>query len=147
MIASQTIFAHQPQLAASNLHLLIVDDDPGDIELMRIAFGLCTTAVCIDSAADGLHAIQLLRRAIAECQRPALILLDLNMPRMDGCEVIARMRQEGLSTGVPIVMLSKSREVGDEKRCLKAGACAFHTKPDSVEGLVDLARMLSGYLA
>ncbi len=126
--------------------VLIVDDDPEDIELMRIAFELCQFQVHVDAAGDGLLAIQQLRQSVAACHRPRLILLDLHMPRMDGCAVIAGMRCEGLHACIPIVIWSTSQDAADHKRSLMAGATAFHAKPDSVEGLVALARELHGYL-
>ncbi len=133
------------QGSASAPHVLIVDDEPGDIELMRIAFEMCQIPVCIVAAADGAQAMELLRQSISSRQEPELVVLDLNMPRMDGWAVIAALRAIGLTERIPVIVLSTSRHREDMERCLKAGASAFFSKPDDLGQLLTLTRTLSTY--
>jgi CheY-like chemotaxis protein len=134
------------QEIASEPTVLIVDDNPHDIDLVRIAFEMSHIAVRIDAVMDSSHAVARLHDALMGPHRPNLIILDLHMPHLDGCEVITAMRKEGLLHQIPVVMLSSSRQALDHQRCLHAGARAFYQKPECLEDLVTLATHLSELL-
>lgn len=120
----------------STMHrILIVDDNPGDIELVRIACEMAGLKVVIESVADGIEAIRLLSSAATAGTLPAMVLLDLNMPRANGFEVLDFMCVRHLVDQVPVVVLSTSRQVEDRRRCLALGARAMYSKPESIKDL------------
>lgn len=127
----------------TTLHrLLIVDDNPGDIELVRIACEMAGLNVVIESVPDGIEAMRLLSTAAKDKTLPAMVLLDLNMPRANGFEVLDFMCVRHLVDQVPVVVLSTSRQVEDRRRCLALGARAMYSKPESIQ---DLRRLVEEF--
>ena len=128
--------------------VLVVDDNPGDIELVRIAFEMSDIEVRLEWATDGHEAMRRLEHCLASAaDLPELILLDLNMPRANGFEVLRFLRDQGLSARIPVIVLSTSRQAEDRRRCLELGAREFRTKPELIRDLVDMVRSLQPYLA
>jgi chemotaxis family two-component system response regulator Rcp1 len=125
--------------------LLVIDDNPGDIELVRIAFEMNRHAIRIEGVHDGMAAMRWLLWAKEANQLPELVLLDLNMPSMNGFEVLAFMLNEGLIDQVPVVVLSTSAQSEDRLRSLHLGAREFHTKPERIQDLLDLVGHLGSY--
>ncbi len=141
----------QPSGAATTTKLapaiLVVDDNPGDIELVRIAFEMSDIEVRLDWATDGHEAMRRLERCLTSAAAlPDLILLDLNMPRANGFEVLRFLSDMGLSARIPVIVLSTSRQAEDRRRCLELGAREFRTKPELIRDLVDMVRSLQPYL-
>lgn len=126
--------------------LLVIDDNPGDIELVRIAFEMNQQAVRIEGVHDGMAAIRWLLQAKEANRLPELVLLDLNMPSMNGFEVLAFMLNEGLIESVPVVVLSTSAQREDRLRSLHLGAREFHTKPERIRDLLGLVAHLRTYV-
>jgi len=105
--------------------ILLVEDSPDDLELMRLAIrstGLAAEVVC---ARDGVKALEALQTG----ELPAVVLLDLRMPRFDGFQVLERMRASDRLRYVPVVVLSSTDEPGDIRRAYEAGANSFVCKP------------------
>lgn len=131
----------------TTLHrMLIIDDNPGDIELVRIACEMAGLPVVIESVADGIEAIRWLSTAATEKTLPEMVLLDLNMPRANGFEVLDFMCVRHLVDQVPVVILSTSRLPEDRRRCLALGARAMHSKPESIQDLRRLVEDFRVYL-
>lgn len=128
------------------LHILIVDDNPGDIELIRTAFELADIKAELDSCHDGIEAMQYFALAVPAGQLPAMLLLDLNMPRANGFEVLAFLQEQHLVERLPVVVLSTSDQAEDRKRCLALGAREMYTKPETFSELRELIGKLLGYL-
>jgi two-component system response regulator len=127
----------------TTLHrILIVDDNPGDVELVRIACEMAGLGVAIESVADGIEAMRRLSSAAKDGTLPAMMLLDLNMPRANGFEVLDFMCVRHLVEQVPVVVLSTSHQSEDRKRCLALGAKAMHSKPESIQ---DLRRLVEDF--
>lgn len=122
--------------------ILIVDDNPGDIELVRIAFEMAGIPVVIESVPDGIEAMRLLSASAKDKNLPAMVLLDLNMPRANGFEVLDFMCVRHLVDQVPVIILSTSRQLEDRRRCLALGARAMHSKPESI---LDLRRLIEDF--
>lgn len=122
--------------------ILIVDDNPGDIELVRIAFEMAGIPVVIESVPDGIEAMRLLSAKDKDKNLPAMVLLDLNMPRANGFEVLDFMCVRHLVDQVPVIVLSTSRQLEDRRRCLALGARAMHSKPESI---LDLRRLIEDF--
>lgn len=132
----------------TTLHrILIVDDNPGDVELVRIACEMAGLSVVIESVPDGIEAMRRLAGAAKDGSLPAMVLLDLNMPRANGFEVLDFMCVRHLVDQVPVVVLSTSRQSEDRKRCLALGARAMHSKPESIQDLRRLVEDFRPFLA
>ena len=115
--------------------VLVVDDEPTILELVR--FTLEDEQVVVLEAADGIEALERARTA-----RPDLVLLDVQMPRLDGFEVCRRLREDATRAGVRIVMLTAAGQEADRARGLAAGANDYLTKPFSPLALFALVRAL-----
>lgn len=129
-------------MTATLYRILIVDDNPGDIELVRIACEMAGLNVVIESVTDGIEAIRYLSAAVTNGHLPAMVLLDLNMPRANGFEVLDFMCVRHLVDQVPVVVLSTSRQLEDRRRCLSMGARAMYSKPESIQ---DLRRLIEDF--
>jgi CheY-like chemotaxis protein len=121
--------------AAEPIVILLVEDDPGDIVLVREAFDHDKVRNELRVASDGVYALEQLRDP--DQSVPDLILLDLNLPRMDGRELLAKIRADPRLTRIPVVVLTTSDAEGDILRSYELHANAYVTKP------VDLQRFLS----
>jgi two-component system, cell cycle response regulator DivK len=111
--------------------ILVVEDEPNNLELaLRIVRHAGHEATV---ATDGFAALELARD-----QRPELILLDLQLPRLDGWSVVKLLRKEPWAKHVPIVAVSASAAPGDEKRAIEAGCTAFLAKPYYPSALRDV---------
>ena len=122
--------------APEPLQLLLVEDNPGDVELTREALQECAIPLRLWVAHDGIEALAFLRRtdAHADAPRPALVLLDLNLPKLDGRGVLAEAKGDVALRDIPIVVLTSSQAAADLRRVygLQANCCV--AKP------VELAR-------
>jgi DNA-binding response OmpR family regulator len=115
--------------------ILVVDDEPPIVELVR--FTLEDERIRVLEAADGLQALE-----TALAARPDLILLDVQMPCLDGLEVCRRLRANASLAGTRIVMLTAAGQDADRARGLAAGADEYLTKPFSPLALFTLVRSL-----
>lgn len=116
-----------------NAHILLVDDNSLDLEMALIAFGENYPSLRIDTARDGADALDylLLRGKYTDRQNgnPALILLDIKMPKVDGHEVLRQMKADERLKMIPIVMLTSSREESDLLRSYSLGVNGYVVKP------------------
>lgn len=115
--------------------ILVVDDEPPILELVR--YTLEDEQIRVLEAADGVQALE-----VAHASRPDLILLDVQMPRLDGLEVCRRLRADTALDGTRIVMLTAAGQEADRARGLAAGADEYLTKPFSPLALFTLVRSL-----
>ena len=107
--------------------VLVIDDEPGVRELISEALSL--SEINAVQAADGLEALSFLRR-----ERFDLLILDINMPKLDGLALLEKLRSEGMS--VPVLMLSARADKADINQGLRTGADDYLTTPFSIEELV-----------
>ena len=129
-------------------HVLIIDDNQYDIDLTRIAFVENGFDVTITTAKDGEEAAQLIRRLATDpgLILPDLILLDLNLPRMNGVGVLALIRSESALKHIPVVVLTTSEFPADRQRCLALGASAFIIKSHRLHDFFTSIKALGAYL-
>ncbi|MEA2572416.1 MAG: hypothetical protein QOI24_4417 [Acidobacteriota bacterium] len=123
------------------LQVLLVEDSPGDIRLTQEAFRDANSSVQLHVAFDGVEAMAFLRRegSHVHAPRPDLILLDLNLPRMDGREVLAQIKSDDVLKTIPVVILTTSEDEGDITKSYELHANCYLNKPvqlDAFEGLV-----------
>ncbi|WP_029009424.1 response regulator [Azospirillum halopraeferens] len=123
--------------------ILLVEDEPADAELVRIAFREARLLVDLHHVADGVEALEFLRRAGAP--RPDLILLDLNMPRMSGLEFLDAIKGDPMTAGIPVVVLTTSDFDQDVHRAYAKGASSYIVKPVDVEQFIAAMKMIEQY--
>jgi len=116
--------------------LLIVEDDPDDLFLLQRALARLDCRLPQHCFGDGIELLAHLDQLAPGDPLPALLLLDLNLPRMDGREALRRLRDHPSLQALPVVVLSTSREQRDREAVMALGAQAFLSKPDSLGGLV-----------
>ena len=111
--------------------ILLVEDSPGDVRLTREAFSEAKTPINLSVASDGVEAMAFLRREGAHvgAPRPDFILLDLNLPRMDGREVLAQIKEDDDLKSIPTIILTTSSAEADIARSYELQANAYLTKP------------------
>lgn len=113
--------------------ILLVEDNPRDLELTLAALAKCQIANEIIVARDGAEALEFLRREGAQAGRdpgdPAVVLLDLKLPKVDGLEVLEKVKSDPATRQIPVVMLTSSREEKDLVRSYQLGVNAFVVKP------------------
>ena len=122
--------------------ILLVEDDPADVELTRETLADAKVVTSLHIVGDGLEALAFLRREAqyADVPRPDLILLDLNLPRMDGRTFLAEIRADDRFKSIPVVVLTTSQADEDILKSYRLGANCFITKP---VGLVEFSRVVN----
>jgi CheY-like chemotaxis protein len=135
-----------PQLLNA-IDVLLVDDDPGDTLMIREAFEHNKVSNALASVADGVQAMQYLRREgeYANASRPDLILLDLNLPRKDGREVLAEIKGDPALATIPVVVLTTSHAEEDVLRSYQLHANAYVTKPVDFERFIEVVRQIDEF--
>lgn len=133
----------------ASMTIVIADDDADDRMLVEDAFGESRLANPRVYVEDGEELLEYLRgegRFAGRARRlPGLILLDLNMPRMDGRTVLKHIKSDPELRRIPVIVLTTSKAEEDILRTYDLGVSSFITKPVSFEGLVDVVRTLNHY--
>ena len=124
--------------------VLLVDDDEQFAALLGRAFSQAATGVQLQTATDGQEALAALRPWRASSER-RVVLLDLHMPRMDGIELLRRLRSDPKLCTIPVVILTASTDARDREEPTRLGVAGFIVKPTEFARLVDLARALGQY--
>ncbi len=129
------------------VHILLADDDPDDRLLTAEAFVEARLANQLHTVEDGVELMDFLHRRppYTHTPRPGLILLDLNMPRKDGRQALAEIKNDPDLAHIPVVVLTTSAEEEDVLRTYGLGANSYITKPVTFEGLVHAVGVLGQY--
>src|SRR5262245_54788024 len=128
------------------LEILLVEDDEGDMIAVRRAFRNGEPACNISVAHDGMDALDFLhrRRNFANAPVPQLILLDLNLPRVDGKEFLKIIKEEPRLKAIPVIMLTSSRSTRDIRECYECYASGYVVKPfDSKEFEITIKQIVN----
>ncbi|HHV81511.1 TPA: response regulator [bacterium] len=130
--------------------ILLVEDNPDDVELTLRAFKKCNIANEVVVARDGVEALDYLFGTGAYAGRdlsvmPAVVLLDLKLPRIDGLEVLRRLRADERTRFLPVVVLTSSNEDQDVVNSYQLGANSYIRKPVDFVQFIDAARQLGIY--
>jgi two-component system, response regulator len=127
--------------------VLMADDDEDDRLLAKDAFDECEVDVDLRFVEDGEELLEYLHGngRWQNCPTPSLIILDLNMPRMDGREALAAIKDHPALRRIPVVVITTSKAEEDVVRSYDLGVSSFISKPGSYESLRALVRMLSDY--
>jgi CheY-like chemotaxis protein len=129
------------------IEVLLVEDSPGDVRLTQEAFRDANTSIHLHVASDGVEAMQFLRRegVHAHAPRPDLILLDLNLPRMDGREVLMAIKQDPDLATIPVVILTTSIAEADIAKSYELQANCYLSKPVQLEAFDSLVRSINDF--
>ena len=135
----------------SPISILLVEDDPAHAEIvLRNLADLQDRVRCIAHLSDGQQALDYLRREGQHSDpqsspRPDLVLLDLRLPRVDGFEVLRRMKACEAVSHIPVVVLSTSEAEGDIAAAYRTGACSYLVKPTEFDAYIELIRGIGHY--
>jgi two-component system response regulator len=120
--------------------VLLVEDGRDDVDLMKLAFEKNDIRSTLVVATDAREAMEILRSRV-----PDLVLLDLNLPKMNGLELLRLMRAEAASRLVPVVVLSSSKQESDVRASFELGANSYVRKPVDFEQFVQAIRSIVSY--
>ena len=129
------------------IDVLMVEDDEGDVLMTREAFEFYKIGNPLHVVSDGEQALQFLRRTgpFADAPKPGLILLDVNLPRVSGLEVLAELKADPELLLIPVVMLTTSQAEEDILRSYRLHANAYVTKPVDFENFVAAIRQIDDF--
>jgi len=129
------------------IEILLAEDNPGDAKLTRKALENGDIRNNLHVASDGVEAMQFLRQegGYADAPRPDLLLLDLNMPKKDGRQVMEDMEADPSLRRIPVVVLTSSDAEEDIVRSYELNANAYLTKPVDFDGFVDIVNRLEDF--
>jgi two-component system, chemotaxis family, response regulator Rcp1 len=131
----------------TRIDVLLVEDSPGDVRLTREAFRDANESVHLHVASDGLEAMAFLRQEGAHigAPRPNFILLDLNLPRMDGRQVLLEIKENDALRTIPVIILTTSDADADVLRSYELNANAYLRKPVTLEAFEALVRSINEF--
>ncbi len=129
------------------VQVLLIEDSPGDVRLTREAFRAANTSISLHVVSDGVEAMAFLRQEgiHAKAPRPDLILLDLNLPKMDGREVLARIKDDDLLKTIPTVILTTSDAEVDIAKSYQLQANCYLNKPVQLEAFENLVKSINDF--
>jgi CheY-like chemotaxis protein len=129
------------------IQVLLVEDNPGDARLTIEAFKDAKVHLQLHVVTDGVQAIEFLQRRgeYAGCPRPDLVLLDLNLPRKDGREVLAEVKSDAALKTIPVVILTTSASEADIQRTYLLHANCFISKPVDMDGFLSVVRSIDDF--
>lgn len=129
------------------IDVLLVEDSPGDVRLTQEAFREANNSIRLHVATDGVEAMEFLRHegAHASAPRPALILLDLNLPKMDGREVLAHIKADPALKTIPTVILTTSDAEADIVKSYQLQANCYLSKPVQLDDFEALVRSINEF--
>jgi CheY-like chemotaxis protein len=129
------------------MHVLLVEDSPGDVRLTREALRDANLSVDLHVVADGVEAMSFLRREgdHAKAPRPDLILLDLNLPRMDGREVLGLIKADDTLRTIPTIILTTSEAEADIVKSYQLQANSYLSKPVELDRFETLVQSINDF--
>jgi CheY-like chemotaxis protein len=129
------------------IEILLVEDNPGDVRLTKEALRDGKVRNNLNVAKDGVEALEFLRREgrHANAPRPDLILLDLNLPRMSGREVLAEIKQDPELSTIPVVVLTTSQAEQDIVKAYELNANCYVTKPVDLDQFITVVKSIEDF--
>ena len=129
------------------VEILLVEDNPDDVALTEEALRLSNMANNLHVAQDGVMALEFLRKqgAYSDAVSPDLVLLDLNLPRKDGREVLAEVKSDDALKHIPVVVLTTSQAEQDIMRSYKLHANCYVTKPVDFDEFIKIVRSIEDF--
>lgn len=129
------------------IDILLVEDNPAEVELARMAMADSKILNTLHVAPDGIEAMDWLRRKgkYASAPRPDLVLLDLNLPKKDGRELIAEIKADKDLKRIPVVILTMSKDEADIVNCYNHHANCFITKPIDLNQFLEVVKNIEDF--
>ena len=129
------------------IQVLLVEDSPGDVRLTQEAFRDANGSINLNVASDGVEAMAFLRQegVHSGAPRPELILLDLNLPKMDGREVLAHIKESPILKTIPTVILTTSEAEVDIVKSYQLQANCYLSKPVQLDAFEALVRSINDF--
>lgn len=129
--------------------ILLVEDDPGDVFLIREALKNSALRFEMHIADNGEKALDYLyrRTSFSTTERPDLIVLDLNLPRINGIEVLRDIKSVPELSAIPVIVLTTSKSEADASLCRELGASEFLSKPPSFEEFLEIGKLIERFWA
>ncbi|PLZ94703.1 response regulator [Fischerella thermalis CCMEE 5196] len=129
------------------IEILLIEDNPGDVELTKIALEDSKISVNLNIVEDGVEAIAFLRREgkYANVPHPDIVLLDLNLPKKDGREVLAEIKADEKLKRIPVVVLTTSQAEEDVLRVYNLSANCYITKPVDFDQFVKIVQSIENF--
>ena len=124
------------------IELLVVDDSASDARLTKEALTEARVESNVRIASDGVEALELLR---SDVRRPDIILLDLDMPRMDGRQTLAELKADPALRAIPVVVLSGSEDVRDVKKTYSLQANCYVSKPVDLDDYTEVVKAIASF--
>jgi len=136
-----------PAEPARALNVLLVEDDPGDVLIAREAMAAGQLSTALEVVTDGVEAMAFLRRenGFADAVRPDLILLDLNLPRMSGHEVLAEVKSDPELRRIPVVVLTTSQAHEDIVKSYDLHAAVHVSKPVDFDDFAGVVKQIDEF--
>lgn len=130
-----------------DVEVLLVEDDPGDVELIKEGLNGAKIFINLHVVDDGVKAIKYLKREgpYGNASRPDLIILDLNLPKKDGKDVILEVRNDERLKSIPIVVFTTSASEEDFSRCYELGANCCITKPIGLDEFMKIVKSIKDF--
>lgn len=127
--------------------ILMVDDNPADIDLTSVVLSQSQPLSHVSAVNDGVEAISFLRREgkYAEAPVPDLVVLDLNLPRQDGCEVLSKIKADPVLAKIPVVIFTTSQAKSDVDRSYELGANGYLRKPGNLPEFVAVVESMAKF--
>jgi CheY-like chemotaxis protein len=133
-------------IATRPLRIMLVEDDDVDVMNVSRAFEKANITDPVVRAADGVEALEMLRSGMTPAER-LLILLDLNLPRMNGIELLHELRSDPVLRTIPVVVLTTSNDERDKLQAFEMNVAGYLLKPTTFSDFVELMSALKGYWA
>jgi len=129
------------------IEVLLIEDSPGDVRLTREALKDAKVHISLSEVSDGMEAMAFLERQgkFADAPRPDLILLDLNLPKKDGREVLKDIKESVTLGSIPVVILTTSASEADILRSYKLHANCYITKPVDLDGFLKVVQSIDNF--
>ncbi len=129
------------------VNILLIEDNPGDIRLAQEAFKEGNFNICLSVATDGIEALRYLRKLppYEEVSLPDLILLDLNLPKKDGREVLSEIKSDPDLRCIPVVILTTSNAEADIQNCYKLHVNCYINKPVDFDRFFDIIQTIEAF--
>jgi CheY-like chemotaxis protein len=132
---------------ARPVELILIEDNPGDVRLLEEAFRELQANIHLQVAKDGAEGIDLVEKRMAERLQPApdLILLDLNLPKISGHDVLVRLKNNPMTRRIPVIILTSSRADVDVRKAYDEHANAYLRKPSTLDDLISAAQQIKSF--
>jgi two-component system, chemotaxis family, response regulator Rcp1 len=130
----------------ASLRILLVEDSPSDVRLIREALKQAPLQVQVALARDGVEAMEYLRQSeVGLVNRPDIILLDLNLPKKNGREVLAEVKAAPSLKQIPVLIMTSSKADEDVRQAYSLNANCYITKPENLQDYVNVVRSIENF--